>query len=305
MINAMQAIKMRQPSSVIDDMREEAMVIIVKKICNHAKINKSDFMSKSTDDKGNTNYTVDAIPSYDYLLDNSKIFDENKISMGINDHLFRKRYFILILIEIVSEFVEITDSQEVLLIKDGKSSQTERVKRSIDYDIEIIDKFEDKFLNGGKYRKYLYEIYKMIVMRKVDDTSIDSTIPDTIIDKINEIRGVKLSDGIMMNELMKLSYMISTNSIDIKDAALIKSKYKPRSFKIVNELYGLGKMIDNDWNTNGVPLFCSIFMDAGPNQFSIRKNIDDAVMISVYMLQLIDLMVDDYDIHNIICNMIL
>lgn len=168
-----------------------------------------------------------------------------------------------------------------------------------------VDMFISTYLtNNLNYREHLQAVLEMIVAANDED--------DEIIKKLEESRAFlinacnhpgKYDDGIICNNIMKMSFVLSTNSM--------KTKKTPRYIEgidyrdddvVVRQVGELGLAIMKRRKSGYIPIMYRCFTKADPEIYTRFENAEDypEIVIGMRSLELLKMFVDDRGVSKYI-----
>lgn len=238
-----------------------------------------------------------------YCKMNSPLFSVQPHS--INSQLFRKQFYSLLMISILSDMDKIIDGE--VCRDSSKVTTIEKEIHAMRNLFFAMNEFTSVgMITNSNYQSSLITLYEMISLRGTKPTVKPTTI-EYIESNIKLIKEYNHDKEISINELIRIGYSLSTNRIQYPSGITINTDTITAS-KIRRALERLGREIVRDWNKDhSRPLFATIFYESSPkvNDTSKRLQNNTYLQIGIKAIQFADFLICDKKIHRITNQMIL
>ena len=191
-----------------------------------------------------------------HLRDHTDLYDYNPSS--IKDELFRTQFYCCFTSVIMNHIDEI--------LKGCDSDRFSSKADYLDFIYTQVDEFQSKFLTGKKYHESLLELYMALASRKVkgfDNTEAKKTCKIVAGNILNSEK-MEMDNVDRINELCRLTYSISTNSLKYPKYLIIDD-YPEDEDDVKDILSDLGKAVLKNWETTEArPMFVSCYCECEP-----------------------------------------
>ena len=238
-------------NDIMDDIiytKEELCLKVTDRIVRLSGIKKSKFFTEDKVLKKNV--------AMHHLRDYTTLYDDSPDN--IYDDLFRQLFYCCFTSVIINHLDEILKEWDEKRFK-SKSDWLEFISTQM-------DKFQSKFLTGKKYQESLLELYMALSGRKVKgfkNTEAKETCKIVSGNILNSSK-MEMDDVDYLNELVRLTYSISTNKMDYPEYLYIEDFPEDES-EIKEILENLGKAILKNWKeTDSRPIFISCYCECEP-----------------------------------------
>ena len=234
-----------------------------------------------------------------HLRDHTELYDSRPES--ITDELFRIQFYCCFTSVLMNHMDEI--------LKSFDNSEFDSKADYLEYLYHEIDEFQSRFLTGKKYQESLIHLYEAFARRKVKGYDNSEAIKTTKIVSGNLLNSgeLDLDDLDRLNELIRLTYSISTNSLNYP-RYLIVDEYPEYEHEVKEILTNLGKAILTNWEkTESRPMFISCYCECEPSleEPKFKKlHKKEHLKIGYKLLMFMDVLVIDKKMRKILHSLI-
>lgn len=252
----------------------------------------------------------------DYFVENSYLFHMNNFKKyEINSDEFRGRFVTLLCMKLGDIIPDIVDSRFVLSKK--KLNEYEEKELILHDVIRIFNRFIISYLEGHDFEKDLFNVFTLLSIQKAYKKKFKKykmkmleTVheqKDRLIDGRSGLKFVPslMEDDIAINNVIKLAYVVTTESLDISKTPYISDGISVKDSREIKELVeALGATIN--LYDRKKPLLYQIFMKTIPNievkwsDVNFNLNLKTGCKALYYL----DFICHDRKIHQLIQSMI-
>ena len=206
--------------------KEELNYMVTDRIVRLSGIKKNKFFTDEKDLKKPI--------AMHHLRDHTNLYDYHPSS--IKDELFRTQFYCCLTSVVMNHIDEI--------LKGYDSDRFESKADYLDFISTQVDEFQSRFLTGKKYHESLLELYIALASRKVKGFDNTDGKKTSILVAGNILHSEKMEmDNVdRINELSRLTYSISTNSLKYPKYLIVEDVPEDES-DVKEILSDLGKAI--------------------------------------------------------------
>lgn len=222
--------------------------------------------------------------------------------MDIDSLTFRGRFATLLLLQIVASSHKIVKN---LYAKVDSGKKYKGYFYILDEWITRVDMFVTTYLtNNLNYRDHLEAILEVLLAAEDEDPEILKRLKETKTFLINACKGrEKYTDGIICNNIMKMSYVLATNSMKVKRTPKYQENIDYRDQEMmVRQIGELGLAILKRRDKEDTPIIYKVFTKANPKIWSRVQYAEEypEILIGMRALEMLKIFIDDKSVTKYI-----
>lgn len=197
---------------------------------------------------------------------------------GIDTLTFRGRFATCLLLKLVHNSHRIVRGLYNTIDEKDRTKKYKAYRMILDELIYHIDTFITTYLSADlDYTKHLQKIYEIILISEGRGTEIIERM-DAIREMLaKNVKSPSYDDGTICNNIMKLAYVLSTDSLKLKNTPKYDEELEFTNYpRMGNQIGTLGYAImKRRMKTDEVPFICKIFNKAKPELTTRFVEADD------------------------------